>query len=65
MKNRVILSEKISKSIIKLAHNLRDRVLNEILVGVDLSEGGGEMNQLGGHFVNGRPLPNHTRTKVN
>ncbi|CBY24521.1 unnamed protein product [Oikopleura dioica] len=31
---------------------------------IQKSDGGGEMNQLGGHFVNGRPLPNHTRTKI-
>ena len=38
--------------------------LHIINLGVEFSDGGGEMNQLGGHFVNGRPLPNHVRTKV-
>ena len=28
------------------------------------SQGQGRMNQLGGVFINGRPLPNHIRLKI-
>ncbi|XP_055836451.1 segmentation protein paired isoform X2 [Episyrphus balteatus] len=30
----------------------------------DMSNGQGRMNQLGGVFINGRPLPNHIRLKI-
>lgn len=30
----------------------------------DMSAGQGRVNQLGGVFINGRPLPNHIRLKI-
>lgn len=33
-------------------------------IGDNMSAGQGRVNQLGGVFINGRPLPNHIRLKI-
>lgn len=34
------------------------------IVGAEMTAGQGRVNQLGGMFINGRPLPNATRLKI-
>lgn len=52
------------KSLSPLRHLIAYHALFMVIINNCESLGQGRVNQLGGVFINGRPLPNHIRLKI-